>query len=289
MPRPQTIQIFLPAGDPRGMRVAEITTRIVRVIEVPRSELGEFLKTPEAQQVGVYFLIGELSEAGLPRVYIGQSGNCGARLVQHNQNRDFWNRALVVISLTNSMTQTHALFLEWFTISEASKAGRYSLENGNTGARPHTPAPLEADCHEIFETAATLVATLGQPIFEPLTNAPTARGEKELFYCRGSGADGVGEYTSEGFVVLKGSRGRVENVASIQGTSNQRFRDQLVTEGILAAQGGMLVFTRDHLFASPSMAAMALMGRSANGWVEWKAANGRTLDELKRQAVQVAG
>jgi len=63
----------------------------------------------------------------------------------------------------------------------------------------------------------------------------------------------------------------------------------LVTEGILAAQGGMLVFTRDHLFASPSMAAMALMGRSANGWVEWKAANGRTLDELKRQAVQGAG
>ncbi len=289
MPRPQTIPIFLPAGDPRGMRVAEITTRIVRVIEVPRSELAEFLKTPEAQQVGVYFLIGELSEAGLPRVYIGQSGSCGARLVQHNQNKDFWNRALVVISLTNSMTQTHALFLEWFAISEASKAGRYSLENGNTGARPHTPAPLEADCQEIFETAATLVATLGQPIFEPLTNAPTARGEKELFYCRGSGADGVGEYTSEGFVVLKGSRGRVENVASIQGTSNQRFRDQLVTEGILAAQGGMLVFTRDHLFASPSMAAVALQGRSANGWLEWKAANGRTLDELKRQAVQVAG
>ena len=43
------------------------------------------------------------------------------------------------------------------------------------------------------------------------------------------------------------------------------------------------------VFASPSMAAMALMGRSANGWVEWKAASGRTLDELKRQVVQVAG
>ncbi|MFM2275350.1 MAG: hypothetical protein RL211_1222 [Pseudomonadota bacterium] len=36
---------------PRGTRVAEITTRIVRVIEVPRSQLGEFIKTPEAQQV----------------------------------------------------------------------------------------------------------------------------------------------------------------------------------------------------------------------------------------------
>jgi hypothetical protein len=32
MHRPQAIQIFLPAGDPRSMRVAEITTRIVRLI-----------------------------------------------------------------------------------------------------------------------------------------------------------------------------------------------------------------------------------------------------------------
>ena len=131
--RPQTIQIFLPAGDPRGMRVAEITTRIVRVIEVPRSQLADFFKMPESQQVGVYFLMGELSEAGLPRAYIGQSGNVGNGLVQHNQNKDFWNRALVVISLTNSMTQTHALFLEWFAIAEATKAGRYSLENGKIG------------------------------------------------------------------------------------------------------------------------------------------------------------
>ena len=270
------------------MRVAEITTRIVRVIEVPRSQLADFLKMPEAQQVGVYFLMGELSEAGLPRVYIGQSGSVGTRLVQHNQSKDFWNRALVVISLTNSMTQTHALFLEWFAIAEATKAGRYSLENGNTGARPHTPAPLEADCHEIHETAATLLATLGQPIFEPLTNAPTAKGEKELFYCKGSGADGVGEYTTEGFVVHKGSKGRAEIVASIQGTSNERLRKQLVSEGIMTAQDGMLVFTRDHLFSSPSMAAMAVMGRSANGWIEWKAANGKTLDEVKRQVVGVA-
>ena len=76
----------------------------------------------------------------------------------------------------------------------------------------------------MHETAATLLATLGQPIFEPLTNAATSKGDKELFYCKGSGADGVGEYTTEGFVVLKGSRGRADSVPSIQGTSNERFR-----------------------------------------------------------------
>jgi hypothetical protein len=293
MYRPQTIQIFLPAGDPRGMRVAEITTRIVRVIEVPRSQLQDFLKMPDAQQVGLYFLIGELSEAGLPRTYIGQSGNVGKRLSQHNQEndrgKDFWNRALVVVSITNSLTQTHALFLEWFAIGEATKAERYSLENGNSGARPHTPAPLEADCHEIHETAATLLATLGQPIFEPLSNTTASAGPKELFYCKSSDADGVGEYTSEGFVVLKGSKGRAVVTPSIRGTSNERLRKQLVSEGIMSAVGSMLVFTRDHLFASPSSAACILMGRPANGWTEWKAANGKTMDEVKRQVVSAVG
>jgi hypothetical protein len=32
-PTPKTIQLFLPGGDPRGIRVAEITTRIVQLIE----------------------------------------------------------------------------------------------------------------------------------------------------------------------------------------------------------------------------------------------------------------
>ena len=43
---PKTIQIFRPARNPRGMRVVEITTRIVRVNEVPRGQLADFLKTP---------------------------------------------------------------------------------------------------------------------------------------------------------------------------------------------------------------------------------------------------
>ena len=292
MSRPQTIQIYLPAGDPRGMRVAEITTRIVRVIEVPRSQLADFLKMPESQQVGVYFLMGELSEAGLPRAYIGQSGNVGNRLVQQNKDNDkeFWNRALVVISLTNSMTQTHALFLEWFAIAEANKAGRYSLENGNTGSQPYTPAPLQADCHEIHETAATLLATLGQPIFEPLisTTGSGADGKSkapELFYCKGPDARAVGEYTSEGFVVHKDSTARIEIVPSIKGTSQERFREQLVTDGVLTKSGDHFIFSRNYLFSSPSMAAIAVLGRSANGWIEWKTEQGQTLDGAKRQPI----
>jgi len=54
MPCPQTIQIFLPAGDLRGMRVAEITTRIVRVIELPRSQQLANFKMPEVQLANLH-------------------------------------------------------------------------------------------------------------------------------------------------------------------------------------------------------------------------------------------
>ena len=277
MTRPQTLQIFLPSGDPQGIRVAEITTRIVRVIEVPRSLLAEFLRMPEANQVGVYFLVGPRDESDETALYIGQSGAVGPRLSQHNQEKDFWNRALVVVSLTNNLTQTHALFLEWLSLKEAREAGRYALENGNGGARPHTPAPLEADCHEIHETVGILLATLGYPVFKAVGKSATGK-QAETFFCRRNGADGRGLYTSEGFVLLAGSSGPRES----KSTGIARIRERLGQGGVLEVTDDRIVITKDHAFGSPSGAATALLGRNANGWVEWKNAAGQTLHEAKR-------
>jgi predicted GIY-YIG superfamily endonuclease len=150
-PTPKTIQIFLPGGDPQGIRVAEITTRIVQMIEVPRSLLPDFLKMPESNQVALYFLFGEAEDGTEQRVYVGQTGDLPARLAKHNKEKEFWERALVLISRTNSLTQTHALFLEWHCLQEANKAGRYANENGTKGTKPHTPPPLEADCNIVNE------------------------------------------------------------------------------------------------------------------------------------------
>ena len=86
-PTPKTIQIFLPGGDPRGIRIAEITTRIGQVIEVPRSLLQEFIKMPESDQVAVYFLIGDEGDGTTSDVYVGQTGNLRRRLDEHNQER----------------------------------------------------------------------------------------------------------------------------------------------------------------------------------------------------------
>ncbi len=285
-PAPKTIQIFLPGGDPRGIRIAEITTRIVQVIEVPRSLLQDFLKMEESAQVALYFLFGVEADGTEPKVYIGQTGDLRARLVTHNQKKDFWERALVLISRTNSLTQTHALFLEWYSLQAARSAGRYVDENGNSGSKPHTPAPLQADCLEIFDTGRTLLATLGYPVFDSVVTSSTATQPEEVFFCKSAGIDARGLYTPEGFVVLKSSVGRIGNQPSIVGSSSERFRQKLFDSGVLKEEGGKAVVDKDHLFGSPSMAAIALLGRTANGWKEWKSADGMTLDQIKRSNME---
>lgn len=281
MAHPQTIQIFLPAGDPQGIRVAEITTRIVRVIEVPRSLLADFMKMPEAEQVGVYFLFGEDEDGGAPRCYVGQTGSLKSRLSQHNAAKDFWSRALIAVSLTNSLTNTHASYLEWLSIQQAQEASRYIMENGNAGARPHTPAPMQADCSEIHDTIRMLLATLGHPVFDPLTKPATASGRSDdLYFCRSRSADGRGQYTEEGFVVLQGSTGRVDVTPSYL----SRSREKLLKQGVLTVQGDRIRFERDFLFKSPSGASDCLTGGSTNGWIEWRRADGKTLQQLERDS-----
>jgi hypothetical protein len=284
----KTIQIYVPSGDPRQMRIAEITTRIVRAFEIPRSQLSEFLRRPESNQVGVYLLFGE-NESGLPIAYIGQSGTIGNRLAQHNAQKEFWSRALAFVSLTNNWTQTHVTYLEWLCLKEAAAVDRFQLDNGNTGAKPFTPEALEADCHEVFETTRILLTTLGYPIFEKLTGRDDSADDPTssiTYSCVGKeGAAGQGKYTTEGFVVFRGSTARKKPVDSLLAYAPFVVRrTALLASGKLRENESVLEFSEDVLFNSPSAASDMVLGRSTNGWIEWIAPDGRSLDLIERKA-----
>jgi len=57
-PKGKTIQIFLPDGNPRGVKIADITSRTIQTLLIPRSALDDVAKRDEIQNVGIYFLIG---------------------------------------------------------------------------------------------------------------------------------------------------------------------------------------------------------------------------------------
>jgi len=277
---PKTIQIFLPSGDPRGIRIAEITTRIVQVIEVPRSLLGEFLKMNESSRVAVYFLFG--GDEDERKVYIGQTGDLRGRLKAHQSGKEFWERALVLVSRTENMTQTHTLYLEWLCIQQAREAGRYKDENGNSGQKPYTTSPIEAECYEYFETGSTLLSSLGYPLFSAVvSNRESDNQETTVYQCKASGTEGRGLYTPEGFVVLKGSVGRVATVKSLQDTTYARKRADLIASDAVELNGEWFTFLTDQLFSSPSAAANYLTGSSNNGWIDWRTDDGRTLQDVE--------
>lgn len=280
--RPRTIQIFLPSGDPTGIRVAELTTSIIRMVEVPRSLVPQFLGMPEARQVGVYFLIGG-EDSDL--LYIGQSGDTGKRLAQHDKDdTKEWNRALVLVSMTNNLTQTHVLFLEALSIEKAKSCKRYCLLNSNSGQRSHTPIPLQADCEEIHEIGALLLATLGYPIFEALIKK-TNEQQLEKFFLTRAGVQAEGYLTHEGLVVLQGSKG-ITSASKKNSPSLIEVRRKLLQEGILVPQGCHVVLTRDYLFKSPSAASSAMLLSASNGWIDWKNAVGTTLSDFFRRTTK---
>jgi hypothetical protein len=59
-------------------------------------------------------------------------------------------------------------------------------------------------------------------------------------------------------------------------------RQELIDLGVLAQQGSDHAFTQDYTFSSPSTAACVVLGRSTNGRLEWKDAQGRALKVLQK-------
>jgi hypothetical protein len=277
--RPQTIQIFLPTGDPNGIRQAEITTRSVRVFDVPRSELKLFNETPESTQPGLYFLLSDENGDGEPEVYIGESDSLRDRLKNQEAKRT-WDRVVAAVSTSNSWTKVHVQYMERQAIALAKTAGARQLGNDKQGYTSHVPAPLVADCEEYLETIRVLVSTLGFNFLEvPATRSDIP--DAQTLRISGTEAEAVATYSTTGLTVFAGSQASPVRNADTYPQIAARQR-RLLEAGVLREEGGFYVFTKDHVFKTPSGAADLIVGRNANGWMHWKSVDGRTLDEMLR-------
>jgi hypothetical protein len=233
----------------------------------------------ELDHPGVYFLFGEDEDGAKPIVYIGQTEDARKRLDSHNKTKTFWKTAIFCISKSQNFTQAHIRYLEWYCMQQAKDVGRYALDNGQLPPNStHVTEPMIAELLDIFDTMRMLISTLGYPVFEPIVKHSTP---SHLFFVRGGGSDGKGELVEDGFVVFEGSRARIEIVPSATSALKPQ-RDKLIASGVMEERDGEYIFTQDFLFSSPSTAAAIVLGRSANGWIEWKDDHGQTLSNVYR-------
>lgn len=274
-----TIKLFLPRGDAKSLRTAEISNWTGKAIAAPRTELDDLLARDELDKAGVYLLIGSDLITNAPRAYIGEAEIIRERLKQH-RSKEFWVSAIVFVSKDENLTKAHVRFLENRLLAEAEKVGRFKLEQNQAGGS-RLPESDREDMEVFLARIRQLLPVLGSDILSPIAQSEAKSQSAGVLYCRIKGAEGRGMRTADGFVVFEGSTAVKEERRS---TESYPYliaqRKQLIDGGTLTEKGDVLVFTKNAEFSSPSSAAVVIHGGSANGLTAWKNASGKTLKKL---------
>ena len=137
-----TIRIFVPDGDPEGIRVVDRMNWTGIGVTFPRVKWMEAKQRSEFDRTGVYILIGYMDDDDLQTVYIGQADNIRNRIDAHYKNKDFWDKGIVFVSTSGGLNRAHVTWLEYELIKQANKTKRCKLENSNT---PQEPTLTEAE------------------------------------------------------------------------------------------------------------------------------------------------
>jgi hypothetical protein len=278
-----SIRLYLADGRADGFRLVEKSNWTGLGLVSSRSDYPRVRKREEYTRPGVYFLTGPPSSNGLKdQLYIGEADDVRDRVDQHLKNKEFWTAVAAFTSKDENLNKAHVRYLEARLVQLASKAGRVNLLNGTVPALPRLSEPDRAEMETYLREMLVILPLLGVVAFEEITTQAPPADQPHL---KGKGARATGADTPEGFVVFEGSLARIDSVPSIHAYL-QTHRERLQAEGVLVPDASSLRFTRAHLFDSPSTAAGVILGRTANGRVEWKNASGQTLKEMQEVALQ---
>lgn len=278
-----TIKLFLPRGDAKSLRTAEISNWTGKAVAAPRTELDELLAREELDKAGVYILIGTDPVTNAPRAYIGEAEVIRDRLKQH-KTKEFWVSAIVFVSKDENLTKAHVRYLESRLLSEAVNINRFTLEQNQAGGS-RLPESDREDMEVFLSRIRQLLPVLGSDILAPIAQPAAKAQPGGILSCRIKGAEALGQRTANGFVVFEGSTavlGERPSAESYPYVIAQR--KQLLAEGTLVEKEGFLIFTRDAEFTSPSAAAVVIHGGSANGLTSWRTKDGKSLKQLDEQA-----
>nr|WP_315465508.1 GIY-YIG nuclease family protein [uncultured Rhodoferax sp.] len=280
---PFSLRIFVADGDPDGLRIVDKSNWIGKALVFPRALLPQVKARPELAQTGVYLLLGPRPDGESDMLYVGEGDPIRPRLESHYAQKDFWTRAIgFTTSTAGQLNKAHVQFLESRLIALARAAKRIPLDNANQPAEPSLSEADRADMDVFLGHMLGMLPVLGVHAFEQAPKAPAAKSGPVLT-CKGKGVQAMGYEASQGFVVRAGSQAVADTVPSMAQHVRGMYdlRQELISNGVLAMQGALFQFTQDYSFSSPSTAAAVVLGRSANGRIEWKAADGRTLKEIQ--------
>lgn len=276
MEKGYSIRIYLPNGDPEGLRIIEKANWTGKGIVFPRALFNEAKQRAELKHTGVYILWGPAETGELPQVYVGEGDPVLPRIEQHIKVKEFWTHCGVFTSKDQNLNKAYVQHLESHLIRMATKARRCELDNGNRPLPPSLAEADEADAGRFLEDILLCLPLVGVNVFE---QAKTMKKTNDLFI-KTKGIEARGTDSPQGFLVFEGST-MIKTEAPGTPAWVIDLRRSLVKNGLFKLAGENYRLTEDYLFASPSKAACVLFGHLANGYLEWKDLKGRPLKEIQ--------
>ncbi len=186
-----TIKLFLPRGDAKSLRTAEISNWTGKAVAAPRTELEELLTREELDGAGVYILIGNDPLTNAPRAYIGEAEIIRDRLRQHKA-KDFWVSAIVFVSKDENLTKAHVRYLESRLLAEAVQINRFTIEQNQAGGSK-LPESDREDMEVFLSRIRQLLPVLGSDILTPISQPATHVPRGGVLICRIKGAEARGQ------------------------------------------------------------------------------------------------
>ncbi len=296
-PKAFSFQIYLPTGQPSGLRIVDRSNWTGQGVAFPRSRFEEARKRDELQRTGVYILWNRDGAALLPSVYVGEAERVATRLNDHNANKDFWTDAVAFTAKDDSLDKAQVQYLEARLVNIAVGAGRCELENSNSPSLPSLPEARVADAERFLEDILLCLPIVGVHFFESapsigandFTDQPryltidysTSRVERLI------GIKARGYESADGFVITKDSLAVTEETPSymVQFPHEAAYRSLLKEQGVLVQdenRPNALRFTQDLVCSSPSRAAGVVRGTASNGREDWTDSKGRSLNDLAK-------
>lgn len=309
----QRFHLCLMEGKPDGLQEMYESNWTVHVLLAYRSHITSWDNytqnldhLPDVNGTGVYILLGEkVDEEGkknIPAMYIGQSTNLLRRLKEHvsDSDKDWWEGGKVILVTRRppaNLNSADAEYLEARLIKIVRKVGKVTPENTQKPSSGKLTGDDKNDMDKFLDNLLVILRTLYADLF--LKPPPKQeREEKQLVEERISPDNPIFVTQGEGyaaemifvegsdFTVLAGSLARDEWTGDDFG-SDQIFRKELIDKKILVPEGKSLKFTEDYTFKSASKAAKIVIGRNANGWVEWRVKGGnKNLRQWEKEQVK---
>lgn len=275
-----TIQIFIPSGNPDGMKVIEKLQWTGIGLYFPRSVFADVQQREELSRTGIYILWDPSGDGQLPRAYVGESESLTDRFIDHVKHKEFWTHGIAFTNKDQNLNKAHIKYIEARLIELATKAKKCKLENNQIPQYPTLSEADTANAELYLENMLQCLPIVGIHCFDQ----PKSQDEnKPSLFVDTKTINAVGYEDVDGFVVRSGSNMAKKESNTIP-PHVSGLRKALLGNNVVHKDGDGYVFIEDYKFASPSTAAGVVLGRSANGRTVWKDEEGQTLKDIQENA-----